>query len=370
MSVILLYSPAAILVREKLEALRKQWGYTLRDAERVEAENLTPDLLRSFFRGESLFLPQVRIEVKNASEIIHLPVDSLQQIKSLLKETPEDALVLFYQEGEPESGLAKNGSTQKSKAKSQNAIPDEAESEEEEAEEEAGEEPASSRGKKVKKEKKPRSFLEYFRSISEVQKIILEPPKWDGLKIWTVQRASRKGLQLSHTLVTAFLERVGERLDDIEQSLTLLGLLKKENPRVTLQDIEGLPESPEANIYKMMDFLWQGETGKSLHQLKKLQLQGVAPERVLGKVAYESRRLVQAKHLLQNKRSLSSLTEGSSWKEKKLRANLRLFPADRSKEIFLLLTNTDLRLKTTNEPAYALLEELFLRLSALLGAKS
>ncbi len=361
----MLYSPAAILVREKLEALRKQWGYTPRSAVRVEAEALTPDLLRSLFQGESLFLPRVRLEVKNAAEIIRLPLDSLVEIKSLLKSAPESALVLFYQEGEMESPAPKGRSLAPAgSGKVESRIPEPVEVEsEDEGEEEIQEE----KGKKT--EKKPRSFLEYFRGIPNVQKIILEPPKWEALKIWTVQRASRKGLQLSHTLVTPFLERVGEQLDSIEQSLSLLSLLKRESSQVTLKDVEMLPESPEANIYKMMDFLWQGESGKSLHQLKKLQLQGVAPERILARVAYEARRLVQAKHLLEQKQSLNPLTDGSSWKEKKLRANMRLFPYHRSREIFLLLSGADLRLKTTNEPAFALLEELFLRLSAILGVK-
>lgn len=309
MTIHFIYSKEALLVKERLEELRKKYGYSPRDAVQMEAENLSFERLEERLRGTDLFSTRTWLEIRGAVEFSKLDETAAKPLINVLKKTPEDAVVILYQEGAVEP----------------------------------------IRGLKVDR------FMTLATALKDkAVKHDLKPPDERAVPGWVERRAKGRGLDVTPTVAEAIVDRVGTTLDALENAIQILDIAKTGSRKVTTSDLQYLPQSAEVEVWDILNELWAGRADKGIEILRRLETQNESPERVLGGLAVGVRQVIRAEG-----RPLAS------WEARRFGSALRSLNAGRFREILRLVGQADVRLKTTNEPGFGILEELVLRISAL-----
>ncbi|MGH8103578.1 MAG: hypothetical protein ACREJQ_03550, partial [bacterium] len=90
-----IYSKEPLLVKERLEEIRKKNGYLPKDAIVMEAENLSLARLEEHLRGADLFSSRTWLEIRGAVEFSKLDEDAQKPLIAVLKKTPDDAVVII-----------------------------------------------------------------------------------------------------------------------------------------------------------------------------------------------------------------------------------------------------------------------------------
>jgi DNA polymerase III delta subunit len=186
--------------------------------------------------------------------------------------------------------------------------------------------------------------------------IEVKPPEKKELPGWFQRLAADAGFDVSTRVAEAVIEKVGGSLNDLSNAVQILDIVKTGSKRVNMDDIKYLPLSSEVEVWDILDRLWKGEASEAIKILRRLESQGDAPEAVLGGLAFGVRQLYLARG-----RPLQY------WEQKRFGHAVGVLNDRQFRRVFLFLGEADLRIKTTNEPGFDILEELLLKISAMRG---
>ncbi|MGH8104243.1 MAG: DNA polymerase III subunit delta, partial [bacterium] len=184
----------------------------------------------------------------------------------------------------------------------------------------------------------------------------VKPPDEKFLPDWVQKRGQSRNLDITRTTAVAIVGRVGTSLNALDNALQILDIAKTgaNTRKVTSGDLQYLPQSAEVKVWDILNELWAGRADNAIRILRRLELQNESPEQVLGGLAFGVRQVILAQGRQLN-----------YWEAQRVGDALKHYNSMHFRRMLILLGEADLRIKTTNEPGFDVLEELVLKIPAL-----
>jgi len=173
----------------------------------------------------------------------------------------------------------------------------------------------------------------------------------DKLRNWIRARIQAAGGQISPDAVRLLARLIGGNLWLLSNEIDKLYLYTM-GRAIEKKDIEELvSEAREFTVFDMVDAILEGHADKAMKLLHRLEFEGAAPPYLLFMITRQFRMIIQAKDLLQQKYKADYIgrTLGISRAFDALAKTLteaRGYPESRLKNIFHILLDTDISIKT------------------------
>jgi len=185
------------------------------------------------------------------------------------------------------------------------------------------------------------------------------------------RRARTRRVRLDRGVADLLANLVGTDLRRLDHELAKLALYCGSQP-IREADVQALVAPGEASVFVLLDGVADGRPGAAVGALRRLVQQGDAVEAVLPQLIALVRRLLVARELLAEGRSLA--TEGADYNlttnpralEKLARQAARYQPEDLERAYELLLL-CDREVKTGKRPAEVAVELLVAELASVAG---
>jgi DNA polymerase III subunit delta len=196
------------------------------------------------------------------------------------------------------------------------------------------------------------------------------PRPWE-IAGWATRRARARHLRLDRGVADLLAGLVGTDLRRLDQELAKLALYCGSQP-IREPDVRALVAPGDANVFVLLDGVADGKPGTAVGALRRLIQQGDAVEAVLPQLIALVRRLLVARELQAEGRSLA--TEGADFNlttnpralEKLARQAARYQPEDLERAYELLLA-CDREVKTGTRAAEVAVELLVAELASVAG---
>jgi DNA polymerase III subunit delta len=190
-----------------------------------------------------------------------------------------------------------------------------------------------------------------YKGIAEKADIKMFPTL-RGVKLsqWIQSRAAQQNASISRQATNILMELIGGDLhamtNEISKLAAYTGSRQIEEKDVRLV----VAAAQEADIFAMVDFIMDRQSGPAEQILLKLLQNGTAPAQILALIARQIQMLIQIKELKSQKRPSAEIQSrlgigfGFIWD--KVSGRAEKYTPERLKDIYLSLLETDLSIKT------------------------
>jgi DNA polymerase-3 subunit delta len=202
-----------------------------------------------------------------------------------------------------------------------------------------------------------------YKAIDKIKGVAeYKAPKGAELARWVGHLFKEQGKKIDQATIKRFLDTVGADQSALQQEAAKLAMFAGDRETVTVEDVEAVAtRNPEANIFEMVDALGRKDADKALTELNRLLFNGEAPHRVLAMVVRQFRIIIKAK-ALEGRRVSAGEAAGilgvRPWLVDKYRRQAGSFTMPELKEIYTILKDTDVDMKTGKQDASLALEML------------
>jgi DNA polymerase-3 subunit delta len=199
-----------------------------------------------------------------------------------------------------------------------------------------------------------------YKTVSKTGQVHeYEAPKGAELVNWVARKIQEYGAKPDRAAVSLLIEYVGTDQAALDQEARKLAAYAGDQITVDVKAVEAVAaRNPETNIFAMVDALGMRDANRALGELNKLLKDGEPPQRVMAMVVRQFRLLIRARAALDEKLDPSrtaKLIGGPPFVVEKIKTQARRFTADELVDIFTLLKDKDIAMKTGGmEPALAL----------------
>jgi len=200
-----------------------------------------------------------------------------------------------------------------------------------------------------------------------VRHVECRPLRANDLSQWVESEFRRRGKTADHAAIAALLDRCAGPLGVLAGHVETLSLYAGGRPRVTAGDVAGLVTGrPEHEVYELALAAASKKAGRALEIAHRLLAAGEAAPLLLWKLAWQYRKLVEAKKLIEGgkrKFEVTSLLQITYYPDE----FLRLVDGHSLEELLEkhgAILETDVALKTSGGMERVLMERLVVRLAA------
>lgn len=184
-------------------------------------------------------------------------------------------------------------------------------------------------------------------------------PKGAELVAWVGGLFKEQGKTVDQNTVRHLIETVGTDQSALAQEASKLSVYAGDNPSVGADDVDAVAiHNPEANIFEMVDALGHRKLDKALTVVNQLLFNGEAPHRVLAMIVRQFRIIIKAKAMEGQKSKPSDAAAVLGVRPflvDKYKQQAKSFSMPELREIYRLLRDTDVDMKTgKQDPALAL----------------
>jgi DNA polymerase-3 subunit delta len=215
----------------------------------------------------------------------------------------------------------------------------------------------------------------FFQSFKKHGELVEFKKLYDNQIPSFVKQTFREcGKTFTEDALALFSRRVGNNLAEIHAELVKLATYLGEKDPADVRDVAAVTaQSKSESVFELTDALGRGDSEKGLRLLGFLLDDGNAPLMILSMMVRHYRQLWKLRELLDQGTARSELPRRAGinpyFLDGLLAQAQRLKPG-RGREVFELLLETDLALKSTGSHPRPLLEALVLRLAPSVGSLS
>ncbi|MDP6439354.1 MAG: DNA polymerase III subunit delta [Candidatus Brocadiia bacterium] len=197
---------------------------------------------------------------------------------------------------------------------------------------------------------------ELGKAIGSVGVVVdCRPPSWNDARAWIGEEAARHGKRLTPPAAQALLDAAGPNITALGQEIEKLSLHAGQADTISERDVEELvPESRSRSIFDLSDAMARHDPAPALRLVRGLLLRGDRPERIVGFLAGQTRRLWQIKGLLREGMNGKEIQQALGMRDfavRKAVPRVQLLSDRWFAERVALLCAADTELKTTSLPA-------------------
>ena len=183
---------------------------------------------------------------------------------------------------------------------------------------------------------------------------------------WIGSRARDMGLSIQQEAVDYLKQSIGSDLKAISNELRKIALFMKDRKNVTLDDVKSVAgDFREYSSFDLASAIGRKNRGQALLVLSKLLREGEQPVQLLGAIAWNYRRLMQAKDM-----EAAGITQDDIMKKLRIifhqtglfREQMRNHSGDEVRVAFRIMLTTDRTLKSSRLSGGLILERMILRL--------
>lgn len=185
-------------------------------------------------------------------------------------------------------------------------------------------------------------------------------PQKQNLTRWIEARAKQKNARFEHRAMQALANVVGDDLRALENEIEKLALYVGSARPISLADVELLcPYTADSETFAMANAIGRRDVRSALDQLHKRLEEGQNPLAILAGITTQFRGLLEVKDMAASGLTPMQIAREKGWRSdfaaKKRLQEARNFSTERLVQIFSILRDTDLAIKTGEiEPILAL----------------
>ncbi len=185
-------------------------------------------------------------------------------------------------------------------------------------------------------------------------------PQKQNLPRWIDQRVKQKGARIEFQAVQALANVVGDDLRALDNEIEKLALYVGDTRPISLADVELLcPYTADSETFAMANAIGRRDVRAALDQLHKRLEEGQNPLAILAGITTQFRGLLEVKDMAATGLTPMQIAREKGWRSdfaaKKRLQEARNFSTERLVQIFAILRDADLAIKTGEiEPILAL----------------
>ena len=191
----------------------------------------------------------------------------------------------------------------------------------------------------------------------------------DALNAWITRRAEQKGANLTRDAVALLAESIGGNLWALDNELEKLATFRSHDA-IDADDVRSLvATAQESNIFQLVDAIMERRTDAAMQRLEQLLQNGVTGPSMMALIARQARLIALAQSLARQRVPQaqwgSHLGIQHEFVLRKTAEQARRFTPDAVRELYRLLLDADLAMKTGEVPDELALVEFVARACAL-----
>jgi DNA polymerase-3 subunit delta len=195
------------------------------------------------------------------------------------------------------------------------------------------------------------------------------PLRKDSLVNWVRQRAQQKGAPIDNSAVAEIVESVGGNLWAMDSELEKLAIYCI-GRTIGLEDVVAMVSSTrESNVFELVDAIMARRPNVALEAMDRLLNDGAGGPYLISMIARQTRMLAIAQELMRTKIPQAEwaprLGTGSDFVVRKTSDQARRFTPEAVVELYRLLVEADLAMKSSDSTEELVLTELLARASTL-----
>ncbi|MEE8519535.1 MAG: DNA polymerase III subunit delta, partial [Dehalococcoidia bacterium] len=174
----------------------------------------------------------------------------------------------------------------------------------------------------------------------------------DALASWVRQRVQAKGASIENPAVAELVEVVGGNLWAMDSEIEKLSLYCTGRPIATEDVVAMVATTRESSVFELVDAIMDKRPNVALEAMDRLLNDGASGTYLVSMVARQARMLAIAQELVRNKVPQASwgprLGTQSDFVVRKTSEQARRFPPDAVRELYRLLVEADLAMKSSD----------------------
>jgi DNA polymerase-3 subunit delta len=195
------------------------------------------------------------------------------------------------------------------------------------------------------------------------------PLRKDSLVNWVRERAQQKGASIDNSAIAEIVESVGGNLWAMDSELEKLSIYCI-GRAIGVEDVVAMVSSTrESNVFELVDAIMARRPNVALEALDRLLNDGAGGPYLISMIARQTRMLAIAQELMRTKvpqaEWASRLGTGSDFVVRKTSDQARRFTPEAVVELYRLLVEADLAMKSSDSTEELALTELLARASTL-----
>jgi DNA polymerase-3 subunit delta len=190
-----------------------------------------------------------------------------------------------------------------------------------------------------------------FKMIATQAKVKAFPSlKPQQLREWITARVGEEGASISPAAITLLMRLIGSNLWIMSSELKKLTLYV-DGKQIEERDVKALVSyTQQSNVFSMVDAIVEFNAQKAQTMLQQLLNEGSSPTQLLNMLTRQMRFIVRARELKQQRHSETEIRNRlgltADWLVKKTLEQANRYTLTRLKQVYQLLVETDLAIKT------------------------
>lgn len=199
-----------------------------------------------------------------------------------------------------------------------------------------------------------------YKAVDKVKGVAeYKAPKGAELVAWVTDLFKEQGKKADPKTARHLIDTVGTDQNVLVQEVNKISVYSGDIPVISAEDIDAVAtHNPEANIFDMVDALGHRKVDTALTVLNRLLFNGEAPHRVLAMIVRQFRIIIKTKAMEGQRMTAGQAAAALGVRPylvDKYRQQAKSFSMPELKDIYRLLRDTDVDIKTgKQEPALAL----------------